>query len=121
MIASITRRALRGIELWGGFAVSAFAFCFRLPRPALGFWSFPVYWAVFGRSVGGPTEDFGEVLEQFRPRLQLRFQASRQIRDTVGSAKAESLGEVGQSRLRMTATQPGCDRTRHMGIVTLCK
>jgi hypothetical protein len=60
-------------------------------------------------------------ISSFRPRLQLRFQASRQIRDTVGSGKAEPLGEVGQSRLRMTAAQPGCDRTRHVGIVTLCK
>ena len=76
---------------------------------------------MIGRSVAGPSEDFGEVVEQFRPRLQLRFQASRQIRDTVGSGKAEPLGEVGQSRLRMTAAQPGCDRTRHVWIVTLCK
>jgi hypothetical protein len=43
---------------------------------------------VIGRHVAGPSEDFGEVVEQFRTRLQLRFQASRQIRDTVGSGKA---------------------------------
>ena len=104
--------SLRGVSL---------VFCFRLPRPAPGFWRFPRYGAVIGRSVAGPSEDFGEVLEQFRPRLQLRFQASRQIRDAVGSGKAEPLGEVRQSRLPMTAAQPGCDRTRHVGIVTLCK
>ena len=63
-------------------------FCCRLPRPARGFWSVPCHWAVIGRHVGGPSQDFGEVLEQFRPRLQLGFQASRQIRDTVGSGKA---------------------------------
>jgi Sigma-70 region 2 len=36
--------ALRGVSL---------CFCFRLPRPALGFWSFPRHWAVIGRHVGG--------------------------------------------------------------------
>jgi hypothetical protein len=47
-------------------------------------------------------------------RLQLRFQASRQVRDTVGSGKAEA---VGQSRLRMTAAQQS-DRTRDVAIRT---
>ena len=61
---------------------------FDCPGRALGFWSFPRYWVVLGRSVAGPSEDFGDVLEQFRPRLQWRFQASRQIRDTIGSGKA---------------------------------
>ena len=85
-----------------------------------GLWSFPRDWAVIGRSVGGMSENFGEVVEQFRPGFPLHFQASSQIRDAVGSGKAEPLGEVGQSRLRMTAAQRGCDRTRHVGIVTLC-
>ena len=112
--------ALRGVSPWR-LALSALVFCFRLPGPALGFWSFPLYWAVIGRSVAGPSDDFGEVIPQFRPRLQLRFQASRRIPDTVGPGKAEPLGEVGQSRLRMAVAQPGCDRTRGVGILTACK
>jgi hypothetical protein len=101
--------------------VSAFVVCFRLPLPALGFWGFLRYWVVVGGRLGGSSEDFGEIVEQFRLELQLCFEATRQIRDTVGSGKAEPPGEVGQSDLCVAAAQPGGDRPRYVRVVTLCK
>ena len=65
---------------------------------AAGFWSFPRHWAVIGRSVGGPSEDFGEVVEQFRPRLQL---ASRR-RVRFGTLSAREM-----KRRRWRIVEPG--------------
>jgi hypothetical protein len=50
---------------------------------------------MIGRHAGGPSEDFGEIIKQFRLRLQLRLEATREVRDTTGSGKAEPLGELG--------------------------
>src|ERR1700733_1977556 len=78
--------------LHGRFAMSAFVFCLQPALSARGFWSFydP---AMIGRHARGPSEDFGEVVKQFRLRLQLRLEATRKVRDTIGSGKAEPLGE----------------------------
>ena len=46
-------------------------------------------------------EDFGEVVDQFRLRFQSRLEAPRQLRDTVGSGKAEPPRQLAQSRLRV--------------------
>ena len=94
-------------------------FCFRVPQSALGVWSFQRCPATIGHHGGGPSEDFLEIVEQFRLRLQWRLEATREVRDTVGSGKAEPVGELGQSRLRVAAAQPGCDRSRHVRVVTL--
>ena len=81
------------------------------------------HWAVIwlGTSLAR-REDFGEVVEQFRPRLQSRFQASRQIRDTVGSGKGRA------TRRGWPESPPHDGRTarldthrRDAGIVTLWK
>ena len=74
---------------------------------------------MIGRHAGGLSEDFGEIVKQFRLRLQLRLEATREVRDTIGSGKAEPLGELGQSGLCVAAAQPGCDRPRHVRVVTL--
>ena len=114
------QQVLRGVSL-RRFAVSDFVFCFRLPRQTLGILEFPRCLATIGHHGGGPSEDFLDIVEQFRLRLQLRLEATREVRNTVGSGKAEPLGELAQSRLRVAAAQPGCDRPRHVRIVTLCK
>jgi hypothetical protein len=38
------------------------------------------------------------------------------VRDTIGSGKAEPLGELGQSGLCVAAAQPGCDRPCYGGL-----
>jgi hypothetical protein len=77
--------------------------------------------ALIGRHAGGPSEDCGEIIKQFRLRLQLRLEATREVRDTIGSGKAEPLGELGQSGLCVAAAQPRCDRPCYVGVVTLRK
>ena len=67
---------------------------------------------MIGRSVGDPSEDFGEVVEQFRPRLQLRFQASRQIRDTVGSGDETEAVADRSARLPQTGRRQPVRLTR---------
>ena len=76
---------------------------------------------MIGLLAGGPSEDFGEIVKPFRLRLQLRFEATREVRDTIGSGKVEPLGELGQSSLCVAAAQPGCDRPCYVGVVTLRK
>jgi hypothetical protein len=44
---------------------------------------------MIGRHAGGPSEDFGEIAELFRLRLQLRLETTREVRHTIGSGKAE--------------------------------
>jgi hypothetical protein len=85
-----------------------------------GFWSFHDS-AMIGRHAGGPSDDFGKIVKQFRLRLQLRLEATREVRDVIGSGKAEPRGELGQSGLYVAAAQPGCDRPCSMGIATLRK
>jgi hypothetical protein len=67
------------------------------------------------------SEYFLDVVEQFRVRLQFRPKAPREIRGTVGSGKAETLGELAQSRLGVTVARPGCDRPRPGGVAIPCK
>ena len=38
---------------------------------------------MIGRHAGGPSEDFGEIIKQFRLRLQLRLEATREVRGTT--------------------------------------
>jgi hypothetical protein len=44
---------------------------------------------------GDTSEDFREIVKPFRLRLQLRLEATREVRYTIGSGKAEPLGELG--------------------------
>jgi hypothetical protein len=88
--------------------MSAYVFCLRPALPARGFWSFHEP-AMIGRHAGGPSEDLGEIVKQFRLLLQLRLEATREVRDTIVSGKAGPLGELGQSGLCVAAAQPGCD------------
>jgi hypothetical protein len=65
---------------------------------------------MIGRHAGGPSEDFAEIVKRFRLRLQWRLEATREIRDAIGSGKAKPIGELGQSGLCVAAAQPGCVR-----------
>jgi hypothetical protein len=51
----------------------------------------------------------GKVLITDGPYLETK------VRDTIGSGKAEPLGELGQSGLCVAAAQPGCDRPCYGG------
>jgi hypothetical protein len=86
----------------GRFAESAFVFCLRPALPTRGFRSFHNP-AMIGRHAGGPSEDCGEIIKQLRLRLQLRLEATCEVRGTIGSGKAEPLGELGQSGLCVAA------------------
>jgi hypothetical protein len=83
--------------------VSEFVFCFRLARPALGFGSLPRDLPTIGNQDGSPSEDFLDIVEKLRLRLQPRLETTREVRDTVGSRKAEPFGEFPHSRLRVAA------------------
>ena len=52
----------------------------------------------------------GKVLVTDGPYLETK------VRDTIGSGKAEPLGELGQSGLCVAAAQPGCDRPCYGGL-----
>jgi hypothetical protein len=95
-------------------------FFWRPALPVRGFWSFHDP-ALIGRHAGGTSEDFREIVKPFRLRLQLRFEATREVRYTIGAGKAEPLGELGQSGLGVAAAQPGCDRPCSVGVVRLRK
>ena len=72
--------------------VSDVVFCFPTSLSTFGCGIVHRFRATIGLLAGGPLEDFGEVVEQFWLGCQSRLEAPRQIRDTVGSGKAERLG-----------------------------
>jgi hypothetical protein len=79
------------IETWGASRRQTLFFVSDPPCRALGFWIIHGFRATIGLLAGGPLKDFGEGVEQFRRGCQSRSDAPRQIRDTVGSEKAEPL------------------------------